>query len=183
LLFISTNDLFKIYALTRPYRLGKRQTSVDRTASSILAAARELVAESPAPSVGAIARRAGVSRLTVYSRFGSRAALLEAISPAPPDDGSVDLRLHFERSCAGWAENAALYRNLGAPPDNDAPRRIAEHLAATDGLRPGCSIKEAEDVIATLSSFAVFDRLHKDGRRSTAAVTEILLRLAATTLA
>jgi len=38
-------------------------------------------------------------------------------------------------------------------------------------------------VIATLSSFPVFDRLHKDGRRAPAAVTEILLRLAGAILA
>lgn len=65
----------------------------------------------------------------------------------------------------------------------DAARHIAERLAATDRVRPGCSIKEAEDVIAALSSFAVFDRLHKDGRRSPAAVADILLRLAAAILA
>ena len=40
------------------------------------------------------------------------------------------------------------------------------------------SLKEAEDVIAVLTSFAAFDRLHQDGRRSTAAVIEILMRMA-----
>jgi hypothetical protein len=48
----------------------------------------------------------------------------------------------------------------------------------SDELRPGCSIKEAEDVIAALTSFEIFDRLYKDGRRSPAAVAEILARLA-----
>src|SRR5207253_7142961 len=67
----------------RVYRLGRRQTSVDLTTSSILAAARELVAQGPASqaSVGAVARRAGVSRITVYNRFGSRAGLLQALAP------------------------------------------------------------------------------------------------------
>jgi AcrR family transcriptional regulator len=170
----------------RSYRLGRRQASVDRTARSILEAARELVAEQgPAPSVGAVARRAGVSRLTVYARFGSRAGLLEALLPVRADDGGNDLRRHFERTCSAWAENPALFRHLQVDRAvaMDAARRIAERLAATDALRPGCSLKEAEDVIAALGSFPVFDCLYKDGRRSPAAVTEILLRLAGGILA
>jgi AcrR family transcriptional regulator len=172
--------------VTRSYRLGRRQASVDRTYRSILDAARELVAErGPAPSVGAVARRAGVSRLTVYARFGSRAALLEALTPALAAHGGTDLRHHFERTCSAWAANPALYRHLQVSDTSgaDSARLIAEHLATTDALRPGCSLKEAEDVIAALSSFPVFDRLHKDGRRSPAAVTEILLRLAGAILA
>jgi hypothetical protein len=62
-------------------------------------------------------------------------------------------------------------------------RQLAERLAANDELRPGCSIKEAEDVIAALTSFAFFDRLYKDGRRSPAVVAEILARLASGILA
>ena len=170
--------------MPRSYRLGRRQASVDRTAQSILGAARELVAEmGPGPSVGAIARRAGVSRLTIYSHFRTRAALLAALAPGRLEDPDVDLRRHLERSCAAWAANPGLYRHLPVDEAGDGPRRIAEHLAATDALRPGCSLKEAEDVIAALSSFAVFDRLHKDGRRSTSAVTDILMRLASGILA
>ncbi len=172
--------------MPRSYRLGRRQASVDRTYKAILDAARELVTEQdPAPSVGAVARRAGVSRLTVYARFGSRAALLHALAPSLADHGGSDLRDHFERTSSAWAENPALFRHLKA--DNaggaGAARRLADQLAATDALRPGCSVKEAEDVIAALSSFPVFDRLHKDGRRSPAAVTEILMRLARAILA
>ena len=44
------------------------------------------------------------------------------------------------------------------------------------------ALKEAEDVIAVLTSFAAFDRLHQDGRRSTAAVIEILMRMAGSIL-
>jgi hypothetical protein len=38
-------------------------------------------------------------------------------------------------------------------------------------------------VIATLTAFAVFDRLHRDGRRSPAAVADVLMRLASGILA
>src|SRR5437667_9972235 len=104
----------------RVYRLGRRQTSVDLTTSSILAAARELVAQGPASqaSVGAVARRAGVSRITVYNRFGSRAGLLDALAPphvrrelGETDPGEA-LGRDMQRSCATWAGNPALYGHL-----------------------------------------------------------------------
>src|SRR2546428_9525163 len=82
--------------MSRAYRLGRRQSAVDLTTNSILAAARQLVAQGPASqaSVGAVARRAGVSRLTVYNRFGSRAGLLEALAPPhePRELGETDPR-------------------------------------------------------------------------------------------
>jgi tetracycline repressor-like protein len=179
--------------MTRPYRLGLRQASVDRTTQSILAAARHLLAATPASgvSVGAIAREAAVSRLTIYQRFGSRTALLEALLPPGAPGGEPEgepreaLRRHFLRMCEAWAADPALHRHLPppAPARAAAERRLAELLLANDALRPGCSIREAEDVIAALASFPVFDRLHHDGRRSPAAVADILMRLAAAILA
>lgn len=179
--------------MSRGYRLGRRQAAVDRTTASILAAARELVGQSPSSqlSVGAVARRAGVSRITVYNRFGSRGRLLEALAPARPHrepaapDPREALRSHILRACATWAANPALYRHLpeAERDDAEADHALAEALAAADALRPGCSLKEAGDVIAVLTSFAVFDRLHKDGRRPAAAVGEILTRLASGILA
>jgi len=177
----------------RVYRLGRRQAAVDETTSSILAAARGLVAERPASqiSVGAVARRAGVSRITVYNRFGSRAALLEALAPprAQAATAAADpreaLRRHIQLACTTWAANPTLYRHLAqhGSDDREPDRALAESLAAADALRPGCSIKEAEDVIGALTSFAVFDRLHKDGRRPVTAVAEILARLVSGILA
>jgi AcrR family transcriptional regulator len=177
--------------MTRPYRLGARQASVDRTSHAILVAARRLVAQAPAisVSVGAIAREARVSRLTVYQRFGSRSGLLGALAPprSPAADSPADpreaLRRHLVGACEAWAADAAVHRHL--PPvagDGHAERRLAEQLLAADALRPGCSIREAEDVIGALGSFPVFDRLHHDGRRPPAAVADILMRLAAAIL-
>lgn len=182
--------------MTRAYRLGNRQAAVDRTAQAILAAARRLCAQAPASSVsvGAIAREAGVSRLTVYQRFGSRSQLLDALAPrfTPPASESTPepreaLRQHLLGGCEAWAADPRLFRHLPAmparAPDEEAPRRLAEKLLAGDALRPGCSIREAEDVIAVLGSFAAFDRLHHDGRRSPAVVADILMRLAGAILA
>ncbi|HKB32972.1 MAG TPA: helix-turn-helix domain-containing protein [Candidatus Dormibacteraeota bacterium] len=197
---------------SRKYRLGpRRRADVDRTRSSILAAARELVSEhGPDSSVGKVAELAGVSRITIYNQFGSKAGLLETLfteagpQPAgtpvvePGADPADDLRRRIEQACAAWAANPRLYRQLagsapgaglapgaaglisGDRPDHD--HALAERLAAADRLRPGCSIKEAEDVIGILTSFPVFDRLHKEGRRSASAVAEILLRMASGTV-
>ncbi len=174
--------------MARAYRLGRRQASVDRTSRLILDAARALVAESHATqvSVGAVARRAGVSRITVYNRFGSRADLLRAIrpgapaAPAEPGDPRQAVRRYLVDASARWATNPALFRHLPGGDqtgEREGERLLAERLAAADALRPGCSLKEAEDVLAALSSFEVFDRLYKDGRRSPPAVAEILMRL------
>ena len=93
------------------------------------------------------------------------------------------LERHISAACSAWAKNASLFRHLPRFADSDLNRQLAERLAASDELRPGCSIREAEDVIATLTSFEMFDRLYKDGRRSPAAVAEILARLASGILA
>ena len=179
----------------REYRLGRRRTEVERTRNGILAAARELVSEfGPEVSIGKVAERARVSRITVYNHFGSKTGLLGALSTeaGPTPDGvprvepgvdpAGDLRLRIEQACAAWAADPRLYRQLagrrGDRDRSDFDHALAERLAAHDRLRPGCSIKEAEDVIGILTSFPVFDRLHKEGRRSPSAVVEILLRMA-----
>jgi AcrR family transcriptional regulator len=176
--------------------LGKRQAGVDRTRAAVLTAARELVAAAGGSSlsVGAVARRAGVSRLTIYNRFGSRSGLLRAVAgeaqrrtvPPPPNaaaDPQAELHARIAAACAIWVTDPALFRALPAATSSGESialkdRALAERLAAADQLRPGCSLKEAEDVIGALTSFAVFDRLHQDGRRSPSAVAEILMRLA-----
>jgi len=136
-----------------------------------------------------------VSRITVYNQFGSKAGLLRELAAgahtrqtadaSEPDDPRDQLRKRLSDSCAVWSSDPALFRRLPQElgikqPDDD--KTLAERLGAADQLRPGCSLKEAEDVIGAITSFEVFDRLHKDGRRSRAAVLEILMRLASTIL-
>ena len=180
---------------TRGYRLGRRQEGVDQTRSTIISAARELIAEHGLGfSLGKVAARAGVSRITVYNQFGSRALLFHALAaearPAMPPPRSEpgpeprdELRRRIAQACTTWAVDPGLYRHLHghtawAAEESGADRALAESLAAADQLRAGCSIKEAEDVIGILTGFPVFDRLHQGGRRSPSAVAEILVRLA-----
>lgn len=180
----------------RRYRLGRRQAETDSTRTAILTAARRLVAETgPEASLVRVAKAAGVSRLTLYSHFGSKAGLLEALAagigserqrePAAETGGDplADLEARIEHACAFWSADPALYRQLyargrehGEP--SEADRALAGRLAGADRLRPGTSIKEAEDVIGIVTSFPAFDRLHKGGRRSPTSVAEILLRMA-----
>jgi AcrR family transcriptional regulator len=182
----------------RSYRLGRREGAVLRTRAAILAAARDLLAspDSSSLSAGAVARQAGVSRVTVYNQFGSMAGLLREVAagsrgpirPVETPGHAVDeLRGRIADSCSMWAADPALFRGLPAQvtielesPAGD--RDLAERLAASGRLRPGCSLKEAEDVIGAITSFQVFDRLHRDGRRSKGAVGEILMRLAGAVL-
>jgi hypothetical protein len=171
----------------RSYQLGKRQASVDQTRESILRAARDEVVAGVGVSLARVAEKAGVSRITVYNQFGSKAGLLQAIRPpAPPDEPSVagardELRQRISLACSTWATHSSLLRHLPRttePEESERNRQLAERLAGADALRPGCSIKEAEDVIGALTSFDLFDRLYRDGRRSPGAVAEILMRLA-----
>jgi len=65
----------------RPYRMDKREAATNETRLRILEATREILADESqdALSMEAIARRADVSRLTIYYQFKSRPALLEAL--------------------------------------------------------------------------------------------------------
>jgi AcrR family transcriptional regulator len=172
----------------KPYSLGRRQAGVDRNRAAVLAAARDVLTGPRALSLGAVARAAGVSRLTIYHQFGSRDGLLTALrtastptAPTEPAAGDARsaLELYLRAAALRWAADPALFRRLETGGAPSSARELAAQLSNEDQLRPGCSIKEAEDVIELLSSFATFDRLHQDGRRTPSAVASILMRLAA----
>jgi AcrR family transcriptional regulator len=65
----------------RAYTPVERQRSVEAGRERILSAARDLLADDDAEgfSIDAVARRAGVARMTVYNQFESKAGLLEAL--------------------------------------------------------------------------------------------------------
>src|SRR5260370_29298146 len=143
--------------------LGKRQAGVDRTRAAVLTAARELVSAGGGSnlSVGAVARRAGVSRLTIYNRFGSRSELLRAVAgeahrragAAPPaaagfEDPPQQLRDRIASACANWASDPALFRALPAVLSAGDPaalkdRALARRLASAHLLRPASSPQAA----------------------------------------
>src|SRR6516225_3116188 len=63
----------------RPYRSSRRTVTAERTRARLLKAASAMLAAPDGISLDAVAKRAGVTRLTVYNQFGSRRALLEAV--------------------------------------------------------------------------------------------------------
>jgi hypothetical protein len=98
-------------------------------------------------------------------------------------DPEAGLRSAIATAGEHWATDPALFRRLPPAPVTDTSHRLAAALAAADQLRPGCSLREADDVIAIVLSFSAFDGLHHDGRRSPAAVADILFRMASAILA
>ena len=57
----------------------RRRATAERNIRSILDAAEALLHEGTAPSIAAVAKRAGVSRVTVYAHFDTLEALLAAV--------------------------------------------------------------------------------------------------------
>src|SRR5260370_41033069 len=84
----------------RRYQCVVRQVAVDRNRARIIAAARKLLTDRAGVfSIDAVARRAGVARMTVYYQFASKRGLLQALF----DDLSVrsligKLRTSFQKS-------------------------------------------------------------------------------------
>jgi len=63
----------------RQYHSSRRAETAERTRARLLKAASAMLASPDGISLDAVAKRAGVTRLTVYNQFGSRRALLEAV--------------------------------------------------------------------------------------------------------
>lgn len=178
----------------RPYRLGQRQVAVDQTRARILAAASALLADPAgvaAFTIDAIARQAGVSRMTVYYQYGSKRGLLEALFDFLAAQGGMDqLASAFRRPdplealaefiatfCRFWASNRLILRRLQAlavldPEIEQASRARQER--SREGLRvligrlaerqPLERPDELIDVLHTLTSFQTFDALADQGR-------------------
>lgn len=73
----------------RSYTPVERQRSVEAGRDRIIAAARALLEDDAAEgfSIDAVARRAGVARMTIYNQFESKAGLLEALFDSLAETG------------------------------------------------------------------------------------------------
>jgi AcrR family transcriptional regulator len=193
----------------RSYRLGRRQASAERTKSRILAAARKFLTSREAAhgfSVDAIARRAGVTRATVYHRFKSKTGLLgELYDSLAARAGLRDrIALAFEAAgltaaltrivsayCHLWATNRLVIRRLHALADVDAGfsradrgERRRDALTALTGqhageLGPRALRRRSElvDALHMLTSFETYDDLVR-GLRSETAIVRLITDLA-----
>jgi AcrR family transcriptional regulator len=196
--------------MTRPYKLGRRQLATEETRGRIVAAAREVLAgESGAAgfTVDAVARQAGVARMTVYYQFESKRGVLEALFDDLANRGLMPhLRPIFHEAsptraldgliaafAAFWNSDRVVLRRARALAALDP--EIAESIRARDELRRGHvrkildrlysetgsaspkTVAMAVDVLHMLTSFETFDAL-SSGARSFDETTAIIRRLA-----
>ena len=198
----------------RPYRLGKRAADVEDTRDRVIQAARELFSEEGflGASLEDVAKRAGVSRATVYYQFESKYGLLDGmivnatqIQKAAPLDRArkhpnalKGLRTYLVEICKFWMGDLALFRNVyglaSVDPEAgklfdgyDNRRRellvwLVKRLADQGHLRPGMTQQRATDVLWLLSSFRSFDQLHTRARLSAKQAASLLNELAGTLL-
>ncbi|HEY7981136.1 MAG TPA: helix-turn-helix domain-containing protein [Candidatus Eremiobacteraceae bacterium] len=157
-------------------------------------------------SVDAIARRAGVTRATIYhgfksktgllgelyDSFASRAALRDRIGLAfRAGDLSAALRRIVAAYCHLWAKNRLMIRRLHALADVDPGfsragrgewrRSVLTALVAqhADALGRVAARKRPEvvDVLHMLTSFETFDDMAR-GRRGEALVVRLIAKIA-----
>lgn len=190
----------------RPYRLGRRQAAVDRTRARILKAARALLVARRGVefSLDAVARRARVTRATVYQRFGSRAKLLEALFDELAREGGMwDLAEAFRQPDPDqalarfvatfgrfWTTYRPIHQRLLALGTLD-PELGRTLRARQEWRRPGLREilrrmrrhdEETVGVLFTLTSFQTFDTL-AGPTKTPLDVVPIVLRLARAALA
>src|SRR5215471_1580056 len=139
----------------RTYRMDNRQAARDRTRARILDAVRQLLADESTRelSMEAVARRADVSRLTIYYQFGSRAGLLEALFDHLATRGNMQRMAEvFQASTPSravddmvrtfvgfWSTDSSVMRRLRAMAVLDA--EISEGVRARDARRAHIALK------------------------------------------
>jgi AcrR family transcriptional regulator len=147
--------------MSRPYRLGQREESVRQTRETILEAAADLLSAAGfrGVTIEAVARNAGVSRVTVYDHFQHKAGLFEALA------WWTFARLDIDR-----VRRARLQENVRAALVDF----VKENARLFDAAEP-----RGRAILKTASSdpdgAAVLQTTYFDARR--AAITELVERL------
>lgn len=170
----------------RAYRLQQRQAGVDETRARIVAAARGLLASSDSFSIEAVGRWARVARLTVYDRFGTREALLEAVFDDLAESGGLTrlpeaftqpdpvagLEQFVAIFCGFYSTHRLVLRRLhalevlrrGVSAETDRNPRRLQGLRVllgrlASGGHPEAGTEEVAHTVHALTSFAFIDEL------------------------
>jgi AcrR family transcriptional regulator len=179
----------------KPYRSEMREAAADETRARIVDAARTLLAggkDVPAFSLEAVAREAGVTRLTVYNAFESKRGLLEAVFDsmarqgglfelpsvfAEPDTGKALSRL-VSVFCRFWASHRKVLPKFSAVAKLDdeiaqslkqrSERRRQLLTVLIGRIASGQNQTDLVDVLFALTSFEMFDALSVRRRSDTA---------------
>jgi len=189
----------------RPYNMEKRQLTASETRTRILEAARQLLAGELDTdlSMDAIARRAGVSRLTIYYQFKSRTGLLEALydylamrgnmqrmaEVFYETDGSIALHKLIRTFVGFWSSDPVVIRRLRAMAalDSEIGKGIQERdrrrvQASSEILRrmilrkkkkPVITRNLTGEVLTMLTSFETYDALARAGHSENQIVAAI----------
>ena len=178
----------------RRYVSRARESAAAETRAHVLAAATNLLGNNSSEPVSleAVAKAAGVTRLTVYNQFGSRRALLETVFDECAREGGLgrisdamrmaDPRAALERLieifCEFWSSNPALGR-LHAAAGSDCQfaqalaernerRRTAIAVLVRRMTRQNDVEKDAgrdlTDLLFALTSYAMHESLRAHGR-------------------
>ncbi len=168
----------------RPYELKQRRADMDATRSRVIVAAERVLVGSDAFTLEAVAREAGVARVTVYDRFGGREALVEAIFDDLAESGGLTrlpeafglpdpvaaLERFVEIFCRFYSMHRLLLRRLHAmvvlgrnalgTSERDARRLqglgvLLGHLA--EAGRHGAADPDVVHAIHVLTGFAFID--------------------------
>lgn len=175
----------------RTYTLHKRAQAAQDTRLSIVEATRTLLAETGYPDISLddIARKAGVSRQTIYVQFGSKSGVLQAVGEHI-EHAALDqliptllqasnpleaLRLGLERVVSFFEHDTQVLRNLYAQTVYDTSyatvwrdkqqeiwrntRRLVEWLDRDGCLTTAWSVEEATDWLWAASSFESYYQL------------------------
>ncbi len=190
----------------RPYNLGRRQAETEQTRLRILQAALDLLAATTdvsAFTIDAVAKQAGVARMTVYYQFESKPGLLEALFDFLARRGGIEeLPTVFQRpdpldaldgliGAFGrfWFTDRLVIRRLNGLAAFDQEIGPA-HRARQERRRMGLRVllgrlseryghpapEQLDDAIATLhalTSFESFDLLAGDSRSLEETVTMV----------
>jgi AcrR family transcriptional regulator len=193
----------------RPYQSPRRAAGATKTRDRVVKSAAAILSSSEGIggfSLEAVARKAGVTRLTVYNHFGSRRALLEAVfdqtailgglyrigevMAAGSDPENALLRI-VEIFCEFWSfapTTIGLLHSAGASdPEfetsvrerNERRRQILSVLV--NRIAEGRDIKTQEignlvDVLFALTSFHFFAQL-TEGKRNATDACDLIRRL------
>jgi AcrR family transcriptional regulator len=190
----------------RRYRSVVRDEAALENRARVLAAAIKLLgaADMSAVSMDAVAKAAGVTRLTVYNQFGSRSALLEEVfdelarrgrleripeAMAISDPPAALTRL-IEIFCDFWSSDPAVDRlNRAASMDEEFASALAarherrrkalyvlvQRLVEAGHIAPECSAAATDGLFALTSPD--FYRTLSSGRRGKSAVCALVQRL------
>jgi AcrR family transcriptional regulator len=192
----------------KPYRSEVRQAAAVETRARIVDAARTLLGGGkgvPAFSLEAVAREAGVTRLTVYNAFESKRGLLEAVFDdmarhgglfelpslfAEPDTDKALSRL-VSVFCRFWASHRKVLPKFSAVAKLDdeiaqslrqrSERRRQLLTALIGRIASDQDQTDLVDVLFALTSFEMFDDLSVR-RRSDSAIEALIQELVDDTL-